>query len=477
MTRSPGAKPRTSLPTSATSPAISWPMISGITPSPIRSARIFTSVPQTPTLRTRTSASCGAMAGVGTSLGTNGPPNFSRTSARMGPSQLHLLQGLRPRRVGREQRTPVGVARDHRLRRLQDVVRRLDARWDAAGLDRPRRLQEQPARLDHGPVGGAQVLARAVDDGPHALLDRAVLGIDAVDAGEGLGLLHAAIQQVVVLAVALRAEGALVDVEGAVAQPALEAVLVGQRVGRALLPVVDHGGVVVHRDPDVAGRSGEAPRGAAVASGTDLVEGQDEVVGADVRLAALERPQAGVPVAVVRDVELDDGGLAPDEGVRRLEARPRGVGGQDPVQDGGVRGVDAALEALEPVGLLYDFRDVAMRRGRLGPGEARHRRAEVRESQISPDEAAHLDRWIGGGPDLVGEGQLLGLVHHLDALALDVELPPVVDAAEPALLVAAEEQGGLPVRAALGEEPDAAVGVAEGHQLLAQQLDAHGRAS
>src|SRR5216683_2883763 len=247
MTRSPGAKPRTSLPTSATSPAISWPMISGITPSPIRSARIFTSVPQTPTLRTRTSASCGAMAGVGTSLGTNGPPNFSRTSARMGPSQLHLLQGLRPRRVGREQRAPVGVARDHRLRRLQDVVRRLDARGDAAGLDGPRRLQEQPARLDHGPVGGAQVLARAVDDGPHALLDRAVLGIDAVDTGEGLGLLHAAIQQVVVLPVALRAEGALVDVERAVAEAALEAVLVGQELRRALLPVVDHGGLVIHR--------------------------------------------------------------------------------------------------------------------------------------------------------------------------------------------------------------------------------------
>src|SRR5713226_1003062 len=154
------------------------------------------------------------------------------------------------------------------------------------------------------------MLACAVDGGAHALLDRAVLDVDAVDAGEGLGLLYAAIQQVVVLPVALRAEGGLIDVERAVAEPALEPVLVGQGLGRALLPVVDHGGLVIHRDPDVAGRAGVAAGGAAVAGGTDLVEGQDEVVGADVRLAALERPQAGVPVAVVRYVELERGCLA-----------------------------------------------------------------------------------------------------------------------------------------------------------------------
>src|SRR5712692_4764851 len=166
-------------------------------------------------------------------------------------SLLYPLQNLRARRVGSKKRPPVDVARQHCLRRVQRVVRRLDTRRRAAGLDRPGRLQEQPPRLDDGSVGGPEVLAGAVYSAPHAFLHRAVLGIDAVDPREGLGLLHAAIQQVVVLAIPLGAEGRLVDVHGAVSKAALEAILVGQRLRRALLPVVDHGGLVIHGDPDV----------------------------------------------------------------------------------------------------------------------------------------------------------------------------------------------------------------------------------
>src|SRR5712691_8982348 len=113
---------------------------------------------------------------------------------------LYPLQNLRTRRIGSEKRPPVDVARQHRLRRVQRVVRRLNTRRRAAGLDRLGRLQEEPARLDDGLVGGPEVLAGAVDGAPHALLHRTVLGIDPVDPREGLGLLHAAIQQVIVLA-------------------------------------------------------------------------------------------------------------------------------------------------------------------------------------------------------------------------------------------------------------------------------------
>ena len=67
----------------------------------------------------------------------------------------------------------------------------------------------------------------------------------------------------------------------------------------------------------------------------------------------------------------------------------------------------------------------------------------------------------------------LRLVHHVHAAAVDVELPAVVDAAQPALLVAAEEERGAAVRAELVEQPDPALRVAEGHQVLAQQLHAH----
>ena len=65
-----------------------------------------------------------------------------------------------------------------------------------------------------------------------------------------------------------------------------------------------------------------------------------------------------------------------------------------------------------------------------------------------------------------------GLARLIDAIALDVELPAVIDAAEPARLVAAEKQGRGAVWATLVEETDAALGVAERDQPLAQKLDA-----
>ena len=138
-----------------------------------------------------------------------------------------------------------------------------------------------------------------------------------------------------------------------------------------------------------------------------------------------------------------------------------------------MRGVDATLEALQPVALLDDLRDVPMRRRRLGPRELRQRRPPVLGAQVGPDHAAHLHGGIGRGADLVGEAELLGLVHHVHAPAVDVELPAVVHAAQAAVLVAAEEEGHPPVRAVLLEQADLAPAVAEGHQLLAQELDAH----
>ena len=73
------------------------------------------------------------------------------------------------------------------------------------------------------------------------------------------------------------------------------------------------------------------------------------------------------------------------------------------------------------------------------------------------------------------ERELFRLVHHVDTAAGDVELPAVIDAAQPALLVASEEERDAPVRAELVEESDAAVRVSKRHQVFAQELDAHGR--
>src|SRR5437667_194173 len=86
-------------------------------------------------------------------------------------------------------------------------------------------------------------------------------------------------------------------------------------------------------------------------------------------------------------------------------------------------------------------------RRRLRPGELGVRRLELRRPHVGPDEAAQLDRGIRRLADLVLEGELLRLVHHVHATAADVELPAVIDAPQPTLLVAAEEQRGASMRA------------------------------
>jgi hypothetical protein len=65
---------------------------------------------------------------------------------------------------------------------------------------------------------------------------------------------------------------------------------------------------------------------------------------------------------------------------------------------------------------------------------------------------------------------------HLDYVALDVEFPAVVQAAQPAILVTAEEQRSAAMRAALAQHAHGAVGIAEHHQVLADQARPHRRA-
>ena len=64
-----------------------------------------------------------------------------------------------------------------------------------------------------------------------------------------------------------------------------------------------------------------------------------------------------------------------------------------------------------------------------------------------------------------------GLGGHVDAVALDVELPAVVDAPHPALLVAAVEQGRATMGAERLKDADHPIRVAEGHVVLGE--DAH----
>src|SRR5438309_1521217 len=57
-------------------------------------------------------------------------------------------------------------------------------------------------------------------------------------------------------------------------------------------------------------------------------------------------------------------------------------------------------------------------------------------THVGPDQSAALLARVGDGRDLRAEVTLSRLVGHVDAVARDVELPAVVDAAQTRLLVA-----------------------------------------
>ena len=60
---------------------------------------------------------------------------------------------------------------------------------------------------------------------------------------------------------------------------------------------------------------------------------------------------------------------------------------------------------------------------------------------------------------------------HVDAAAVGVELPAVIDAADAAFLVASKPEIGAAMRAILIDDADNTAGVAEGEQFLAHDDD------
>src|SRR6266576_6037979 len=140
-----------------------------------------------------------------------------------------------------------------------------------------------------------------------------------------------------------------------------------------------------------------------------------------------------------------------------------------------MRGVDAALQCLQPVAFLDDLADMAAFCRNLRPGKFGCGRHLVGRAEIGPDEAAELDRRIGGDVDVLFELVLRRLVELVEAMAFDVELPAVIDAPETAFLVASEEQGHPAMRAEFVDQADPAITVAERDEILAEQFDADRR--
>ena len=109
-----------------------------------------------------------------------------------------------------------------------------------------------------------------------------------------------------------------------------------------------------------------------------------------------------------------------------------------------------------------------------GPGGGFELGHLLGRAHVGPDEAAGLPRGVGLVLHAFGEAAFAGFGGHVDDVAVHVEFPAVIEAAEAALLVATEGEGGLAVGAGLAEHAEAAVAVAEGDQVLAEQADADG---
>src|SRR5581483_1054056 len=141
------------------------------------------------------------------------------------------------------------------------------------------------------------------------------------------------------------------------------------------------------------------------------------------------------------------------------------------VQEGDVRGVDAALHRLEVVAFLEALRHIAPLGRHVRPFHPRRLGLERGRSHVGPHHAAELDARVRRELDALAHRPALALRGEVDALARDVVFPAVVWAAQPAVLVAPEPERDAAMRAELGEEAQAPFAVAEGDERLAEELD------
>ena len=295
--------------------------------------------------------------------------------------------------------------------------------------------------------------------------------MDASDAGEADRLLRLAVDQIVVAAVG-RAPEAPIPVGGVRQRLGWRDGLAAGVSGGWRRPVRDQEGErvrIVHRHPGPhADLEPEHTRG------DHRVEGEQEVGDAPVVRVRLRRA-----IRAVHDAEVRVGHLVPRRAVGERVPGPavrRHLGGVHAaeVQVHGVAGVDVALQRLHPVAVALVHLDAVV--GEHRGLELRHRRRRRPRSQVRPDESAALHTGIGHGPDLLLEVALRRLDGHVDAAAAHVELPAMIDTAQALGFVAAVEEAGAAMRAAVLDQAHGPRRDAERDEVLAQQTHAQRRA-
>jgi hypothetical protein len=73
---------------------------------------------------------------------------------------------------------------------------------------------------------------------------------------------------------------------------------------------------------------------------------------------------------------------------------------------------------------------------------------------------------MGFDPNTVFEAAANGLGRHFGNRAHHIKLPAMIDAAQPAIFVSAKNQRGAAMRTRMINQPDAAFGIPEGHQIF-----------
>ena len=203
---------------------------------------------------------------------------------------------------------------------------------------------------------------------------------------------------------------------------------------------------------------------------------------------ALHVPERG-------QLEAEIGLLDPDLGTRVLAQQPghRHVGVcravtellavavvrvfvlEEAMQEGGMGGVDADLERLQPVALpqALERENVGLRRPETVEIRKSGRlvRAHVREH-----DAVLLDHRIGGRPDPLVHPRALGLARLFDALAAPVVVPAVEGAAKAVVFAAPEAEIRAAVQAVSADEAQLSLVVAEEDEPFAEQRHRHHRA-
>jgi hypothetical protein len=139
------------------------------------------------------------------------------------------------------------------------------------------------------------------------------------------------------------------------------------------------------------------------------------------------------------------------------------------VQEAEVARVEVALDSLQPIASALQSPTALF----VGRGvellEVRKRRGRLARAHVGPHNATRFDTSVGVRPDLPLEVATPRFVRHVHTGTGGIELPPVVDAADPVALTSPEVERGPTMRAVLRQDAHAPARVTERYEVLPQQ--------